>query len=171
VKKTIELISNLVVIAVGIAVLSAVGVRYTAKSPVPAMLKPGTHVPAVTGVDLSPKSQTVLLFIRKGCHYCEESLPFYQRMADQIRASNVSVGFVALFPEANTNEDASALLKSAGLDIPYRTGMDFARFGVAGTPTLILVDRTGSIQDSWIGKLPPEADAKVLRGVTKVARR
>jgi hypothetical protein len=41
-----------------------------------------------------------------------------------------------------------------------------SRLKVSGTPTLILVDRNGSVLGVWIGKLKPEAESAVLSAVT-----
>ncbi|HYG09298.1 MAG TPA: hypothetical protein VD835_04935, partial [Pyrinomonadaceae bacterium] len=37
-------------------------------------------------------------------------------------------------------------------------GAEYAR----ATPTLMIVDNSGSVVESWVGKLPPEKEAEVL---------
>jgi thioredoxin-related protein len=37
--------------------------------------------------------------------------------------------------------------------------------GVQGTPTLILVNQDGKVEQSWAGKLPPEQETEVLKRI------
>jgi len=38
---------------------------------------------------------------------------------------------------------------------------DFRRYGVYGTPTIILVDTQGKVRDFWIGKLTDQAKRRI----------
>jgi hypothetical protein len=37
-----------------------------------------------------------------------------------------------------------------------------SELGVPGTPSLLLVNQAGTVEDTWIGKLSPERETEVL---------
>ena len=39
--------------------------------------------------------------------------------------------------------------------------------GVSGTPTLILIDRDGTVRDSWVGKLSEAQATKVINQINE----
>src|SRR5690242_2897322 len=43
---------------------------------------------SVSGVEWAKNSHTLLLVLQKGCHFCTESAPFYQRLIKQTSARN-----------------------------------------------------------------------------------
>jgi len=52
---------------------------------------------AISGIDWSQSQQTLLLVLQKGCRYCEESVPFYQRLTKEI-SSQPKTRLIALLP-------------------------------------------------------------------------
>jgi hypothetical protein len=57
----------------------------------------GTRM-ALPGVDWSKNGQTLMLVLQKGCHFCTESAPFYQRLVKEA-AERGNVHFVAVLPQ------------------------------------------------------------------------
>jgi hypothetical protein len=114
----------------------------------------------VSGVDWSQSGTTLVLALQKGCHFCTESAGFYQRLAQQASGQK-GLRLVAVFPQSL--EEAKTYLDSLKVPIGDIKQSSLAGIGVNGTPTLILVDQQGVVQESWVGRLPPERESEVLR--------
>ena len=79
---------------------------------------------------------TLLLAVRKGCHFCEESMPFYRRIAALRDQHQIDTQLVAVFPDSEG--EARGVLKDAWLDsIGLASGVPLSRINVTGTPTLL----------------------------------
>jgi hypothetical protein len=126
---------------------------------------PDWRVPAGTkvslpGVDWSGNNQTLLLVLQKGCHFCSESAPFYQRLIRET-AGRGNIHLIAVLPQ--TSDESKKYLDDLGLAIGdiRQSGLD--SIGVHGTPTLILANAQGVVMNSWVGKLSADNEAEVLR--------
>lgn len=118
----------------------------------------GTQL-SVPGVSWADSNQTVVLALSDKCHYCTESAPFYQRLSRDL-SKRSDVRLVAVFPQ-----DVGAGKKYLdGLGVPVgqvvQAPLDSLR--VRGTPTLVIVDKNGTVTQSWVGKLSPERESEVL---------
>ena len=166
-RRHIETVSNVIVIVVGIVVLYTIGIRYLHTGALPEALKPGARLPDAQQAEIRDTPFTLLIFLRKGCHFCDESLPFYQRLGSALSSSGKKVKLLVLFP--NSDADDARILKEGGAEVAYSADVDFNRFNVSGTPTLIFVDRTGTIQNSWVGKIPVERERAVIATIVSTA--
>jgi len=163
--KRIELVANLAIIVVAI-LLGVVLVRnYLFRSPVP------TQAPATTGiqagtklslpsVDWNSSRQTLVMALSTKCHFCTESAPFYQRLAQEC-AGNRNVRLIAVFPQ--TSRESEEYLKGLALNVDDVKQSELGSLGVSGTPTLILLNNEGVVEDSWRGKLNGDREGEVLR--------
>jgi len=116
----------------------------------------------VPGVSWEEGDQTIVLALSDHCKYCTESAPFYQKLTREL-AERKNVRLVAVFPQ-----EASAGQKYlAGLGVPItevrQASLDSV--GVRGTPTLLIVDKSGAVKQSWVGRLSPEREAEVLNRI------
>jgi thioredoxin-related protein len=125
-----------------------------------AQLKGGDKF-SLSGIDWAKNKQTLVLLLQKGCHFCEESYPFYQRL---IKTDTAKAKLVAVLP--TPVEESQAYLKSFGVGSLEIRQTEIKNLGIRGTPTLVLVDEQGSIVDMWIGKLKPEDEEKVLEKIS-----
>lgn len=163
--KRIELLANIAIIVVALLICGVLAKRYllpsrpAIPSPEAVRAQPGTKL-SVPGLDWGRSDRTLLLVLSTGCSFCTESAPFYRRLAEQ-RAGRQDVRLVAVLPQGveearrylgGLNVAADEVLQSA-------TGAAYTR----ATPHLILVDRNGSVVESWVGRLPPEQEAEVVR--------
>lgn len=114
---------------------------------------------SMPGVDWSESNQTILLALSNKCHFCSESAPFYQRLTREL-AQRKDVRLVAVFPQET--EEAKRYLSDLAVPIADVRQGELASIGVRGTPTLIIVDRTGTIKQSWTGRLSAERESEVL---------
>lgn len=106
----------------------------------------------------SPQSKTLIMAMQTGCHFCNESMPFYRRLIEATKDKNIKL--VAVFP--SSVEESTAHLDSLGIKNLEVKQIPLANMQVRGTPTLILTNGNGEIINFWVGKLPPEKEAEVI---------
>ncbi len=106
----------------------------------------GDAVPAIAGLPYEAADRTVVLFVRSTCHYCTESAPCYRELVKG------GAKLVAISLEPKTSLDD--YLRAQGLAIESATVDRTAWPKLSGTPTMIVVDRTGHVVASWLGMLP-----------------
>ena len=127
--------------------------------------KPGEVVGSVENVDYGKANKTLLIVVRSGCEFCSASMPFYRRLAETTRDRNdVRVLIV-------TRDDtlvAGRYLGGYQLQLPVVTSIDVSRaLNIAATPTLILVNRTGTVKNVWVGQLSSGREKEVIRELFK----
>ena len=115
---------------------------------------------SLPGVDWSNNNQTLLLVLQKGCHFCTESAPFYQRLVRET-AGRENIHLIAVLPQ--TFDESKKYLDDLGVTIEEVKQAQLDSIGVYGTPTLILVNNQGVVITSWVGKLSADGEAEVLR--------
>jgi len=162
--KRVELLANIAIIVVAILLGGTLVYRYLRPaSPAPTsvervQVKPGTKL-SLSGVDWGKGDRTLLLVLSTTCRFCTESAPFYQRLAQE-KAKNGGVSLIAVLPQSIG--ESQKYLTGLGVSVDdIRQAPPDAVKAVA-TPTLIMVDRTGSVTQSWVGKLPAEKEVEVL---------
>jgi hypothetical protein len=129
-----------------------------ARTQAPVTIPAGTKIP-MTGVDWSKNGKTLLLVLQKGCHFCSESAPFYQRLVRET-SEHSGVQLIAALPQ-DVNE-GKQYLNDLGVQVNEVKQASLSSLGIMGTPTILLVDKNGVITDSWIGKLAPDGESSVL---------
>ena len=115
---------------------------------------------SLPGVDWSNNNQTLLLVLQRGCHFCTESAPFYQRLVRET-AGRENIHLIAVLPQ--TFDESKKYLDDLGVTIEEVKQAQLDSIGVYGTPTLILVNNQGVVITSWVGKLSADGEAEVLR--------
>jgi len=177
--KKLEVLTNIAVIATSLVVCTVLIKRYLIPSktqaaitsstsgsapslaPHQSSIVPGTRV-SLPSIDWSKSDHTILLALSTTCHFCSESAPFYQKLAQAKRAD---VRLVAVFPQSI--QDGSAYLQKLGVAVDEVAQSPLSAVGVSATPTLILVGTDGAIVDSWVGKLPANVAEEVTSRVSK----
>jgi hypothetical protein len=81
-KTKLEAIANVTVIVVALAVGYVVLGRYVAAYRTPRPIAAGDRLAAIPNLDWKQHRHTLVLALNTGCHFCEQSVPFYQRLAD-----------------------------------------------------------------------------------------
>lgn len=120
-----------------------------------AQIRRGTKL-SIPGADLSQSQRILLMVLSTTCHFCTESAPFYQRIA----AGHGATRLVAIMPQPVG--EAQNYLSQHGISVDEVRQVNLDAIGVRGTPTLILLDGTSSVLETWDGKLPPERESEVL---------
>lgn len=89
---------------------------------------------------------TLAIFLNDRCHACLASTADY-RSIGEVAEANSRVRVVGV-----VTHNAKEISDRLQLSFPVVQVDNFRRFGVNGTPTAILVDRTGNVKDFWVGK-------------------
>lgn len=159
--------SQVIVIAVGLVVILIVGRAYFPQSTLPRELRVGATIPLAADVAQAVHKPVLIVFMRDGCHFCEESLPFYVRLEHSKSIAAHAVTFIAVFPDPL--DRAEEMLRNANLNIPVRSGATLSSYGVRGTPTLVLTDSNGRIAHTWLGKLDASGEQSVMTALQRQA--
>jgi hypothetical protein len=161
-KSKIEAAANIIVIVLAVVVGSVfLKDRLSSVAPESNAVKTGDNLANLDGWDWGAHDQTLVLGLRRGCHFCEDSAPFYQRLiAQQQQGSTI----VAVFPD--TVDVVKEVVQSEGLRIHALAGVPLERLKIDATPTLLLVDRNGTVLNAWIGMLSPRQELEVMKATT-----
>jgi len=132
------------------------------RPPNEATTKPGPSAGAqvsLQGVNWGDSTKSVVLALSDQCHFCSESAPFYQRLTTEL-AQRGDIKLIAVFPQQVG--DSKQYLTKLGVPISDVRQATLDSLGVRGTPTLIIVDKNGKVQQSWVGRLSPDKESEVL---------
>jgi len=113
----------------------------------------------VPGASWKHSRMNLVIALRSDCPYCAASLPLYRKISDLARSSNKDVSVVAVSSESPATVKNFLSKAQVRLDGVYQS--DLAPLGIPGTPTIVVVDHEGIIQQLFVGELP-EARQKVL---------
>lgn len=164
--KYLEVTSSVAVLVVAMALLGAiVSARWA--GPEKAKFEDGLQRGQVLGrlpsVDYGAVPQTLVLVLSTKCNYCQESLPFYKRLLGEQQRAGQRTRMVALFPNPTTEVEQYKQQNQFHIDsVPE---LNYSTLNVTGTPTLILVDSTGSVLDFWVGMLSKDDEQQLIEAV------
>ena len=130
-------------------------------SPPPATIDVGNKVD-LPAVDWSSHEKTVVMVLREGCHFCSASAPFYKKLV-QAADKAPGVHLMAVLPQ--DVPEAKKYLDTLGVPVGDIQHGDLGTLKIAGTPTLLLVDRTGVVKKVWVGQLDGQGEAEVMSTV------
>ncbi|HEV2828129.1 MAG TPA: hypothetical protein VGW76_11055 [Pyrinomonadaceae bacterium] len=163
----LETYTSIAVLLVAIASLSSLAINYFGTQQ-PTILRPGLErgmvLAPIPTIDYGHSKQTLLIALNTNCSYCSESLPFYRKLVLANGLSNDSLHIVAVFP--NKAEEVARYAKENDLLLDTITDLELSRFKISGTPTMILVNDSGEVNDFWIGKLPDTEADQLIRSLT-----
>jgi hypothetical protein len=163
-KDKVDLLANLSIITVAVLLCVVLVKSYVLQPPVEKSSAPsetwkgtkrGDPI-TLPGIDWQKNRRTLLFALSTSCHFCTQSGPFYQRIVKE----RGDIRLVALVPQAE--EVGRIYLKSIGVAIDDVRQASLNSLGLSGTPTLILVDSSGSVTDVWVGALSPRKEDEVI---------
>jgi hypothetical protein len=161
--RRIELIANVCIIAVALVICAALVKRFLLKSPSTASPAPGVATGTkitLPDVDWAKNGKTLLLVLSTGCKFCSASAPFYQHLASNAMSQQQGAKLIAVLPQGV--EQSREYLKSLNVTIDDVKQASPPALGVRATPTLILVNNTGLVTDTWVGQLSADKEAEVF---------
>jgi len=127
----------------------------------PAAISQGTRL-SVDGVDWGSTSKTIVLALSSKCQFCTESAPFYQRLATALNERK-DVRLIAVFPQDVS--EGKKYLEDLKVPVTEVKQAYLSTMGVRGTPTLIIVNSSGVVEESWVGRLTAEKQTEVLNHI------
>jgi peroxiredoxin len=116
--------------------------------------KVGDDIGVIEGLDFSTAPQTLLMYVRSTCGFCTKSMPFYQRLLEESRSSDVRIVAVGSEEQETIND----YLVSHGVRVHGVVSVTAGAIRSPGTPTLILVNREGKVEKVWQGQLMRKAE-------------
>lgn len=165
IKGTIEVVANLSIIAVAVLFCVVLVKSYVLPAPVPQFadstpeiskgIKRGDAI-TLPEIDWQKNGKTLLMALSTTCHFCTKSGPFYQRLAKE----HGDARLVALVPQST--EEGQSYLRQLHVDVDDVRQASLGQLGVSGTPTLILVNGSGVVDDVWVGALAPDKENEVI---------
>lgn len=160
-KAKLEAIANVAVILVALAVGYVVLMRYVAPAHTPRSVSAGDLLPAIPSLDWGQRRHTLVLALNTGCHFCELSVPLYQKLAIAQQPIREDLEVVAVFP--NDLDMVRRFMTRENLRIRSVSAVPLDRLRVEATPTIILVNSSGRVERSWVGTLTSRQELDVLQ--------
>jgi hypothetical protein len=162
INRRIELAANVVIVLAGVFL----GCRlffpkllsHDARN-VPDTISLGTKF-ALGPADSTSHAMTLVLALRQGCRFCAESASFYKRLT-QLAGDSKRLHLMVVLPQDPSQ--GRKYLKDLDIDIGDVQRGEFAALNIAYTPTLLLLDRKGSVRRIWVGKLSERRESEVLQ--------
>jgi thioredoxin-related protein len=158
--------SDIVFIATCVVLLTVTVLEYARRRAPLESRRPQAREDVTTGLNVpiqalgaASAARTALVVISPSCIYCQRSLPFYARLLEAAKKSRgkVRVAFASL----QSPQKTAPFFKGSGLN-PDMIVLPL-EVPVAGTPTLLVFDRSGTVISRWIGQLSPDQETKALR--------
>jgi len=117
----------------------------------------------VSGLSFPRPRASVLLVISTQCHFYQDSLPFYRSLSNNLEGK---ADLLAVLPQPQP--EAAAYLKAAQVNLAQLATAPPSQLGVSGTPTMLLLDGGGKVQEVWIGRLDETKQAQVRSRLAKL---
>ncbi len=111
----------------------------------------------ISGFDPAGTQVNALVFLRTGCTFCEKSMPFYRRISQLTSTGKVKV---VTFFEHDDLEVSEYMERFQLVDVEINRE-DFNSLGIKGTPTFVLLDQSGKVLKSSIGKLSDKGEQEI----------
>ncbi len=156
--KRLETAANVSVIIAAVVLVAFLGrqeFQRHAESIKPATALVGQTI-TLSGVQFGQQSKTLVLAISTNCHFCRDSEPFYK---DLVARSQGRVKIVAVLPESL--DEAEPYIRRTIAPSIQVVSSRLDSIGVTGTPTLMLIDSSGKVQQAWVGKLDDKGRQQV----------
>lgn len=166
INQKVELAANCLIVVVALLLIGVLVQRYFFSSANPdqaaARVQPtvGKKI-NLENFDFSAQPKTVVLALQTTCKYCNESAPFYKRLIESTKDKPVK--YVAVFP--TPVEESAKHLQELGITGVEVRQTPINQIDVSGTPTLILTNANGEVEQFWLGKLPADKESDVINKI------
>lgn len=114
------------------------------------------------------RTATLLLVVAPGCHFCSESMPFYQRLIGMRTGSGGDLGILAVMPSVAA--EAKEYLSENHLNVDGIVSTSLPKVGLQATPTLVLLDGSRRVSAAWVGLLDARQQDVVVQKLRELGR-
>lgn len=155
---------NLAILATCGLVAAAVMTRLGSAVPVsqaPSVLqlKAGDQAERLPGIAYEDASASVLLYLRSTCRFCTESMPLYRRLRE---LTNPMSGLQLVAVGSESEQELNSYLAEHDLQVDRVVSFNGV---VQSTPTVVLVDHSGTVTEVWLGVQQDEAAERLLQTI------
>jgi hypothetical protein len=154
IKGLLEIASDVaVVVLASVVLLSVLRQHFSAPRPMTVDARHFIHPRAGNQALLwyGRAEMSVLLLLNSRCPACLEGVNEYITLSRLLAERDADVQAFGIFQDESP--DRVEKYRGLGFPFPIRQVTDFRRYSVSGTPTIVVVDRIGTIRDFWIGKV------------------
>jgi hypothetical protein len=114
----------------------------------------------LAGVDWQAAPLTVLLHLSSTCHFCNESMSFYRTLAETHQRQGFRTALIVSSPDPVSVMEDHLAQERVAVDRVVHDRLD--SIGVAGTPTVLIVDSRGVVRRTFGGKLDASREKELL---------
>jgi len=118
---------------------------------------------ALKNVEWQANEKSLGFAVFTTCHFCTESAGFYRRLVEECKQQHVRT--IAVLPQPFA--ESEAYLKGEGVTVDEIRQATLPDLEISGTPTLLLLDRSGLVKQVWLGKLQAEREGDVVAALAK----
>jgi thioredoxin-related protein len=167
-KTTLDTIANIAIILVcAIAAFVLIRNQFFPAAPQrppgsPPQVEKGERFDQLKGVVPAGTNRALVVALAPGCHYCNESMPFYKQLIDERNKKSSPVKVIAAVRSEQEKAEEAQKFAGVGTQPDSMVQIDFSKIKVPGTPTLLLVDNNGKVLDVWVGMLDESKQKDVL---------
>lgn len=136
-----------------------------AGGPRPPEIEAGEKHAALGQVVPAGSERALVVALAPGCHFCDESMPFYKRLVDERNQKGSNVKVIAAVSQEEAKAPEQEKLTAAGVTPDGLVVLDFNTVKLRGTPTILLVDNQGEVHDVWVGKQPASGEEEILEAL------
>jgi hypothetical protein len=160
--KKLEVCTNIAIIVVAILLSAVLIKKYILDDRTPIIPSNKTSLVgtklSLSSIDFSQANRTILLALNTGCVFCTASAPFYQKLTQS--ASNSPIKLIAIMPQ--DIDTSTKYLNDLHVSPHQIVQIPLGTIGVTGTPTILVVDKSGLVLKAWRGKLTSTQESEVL---------
>ncbi len=165
-KNKVEVAANVIVIVLAVVIGSVfLTDRFASRGPGTNEVKVGDQLAGLRAYNWKAHDRTLVLALRNGCHFCEDSMPFYRELAKLEQLNQIGAHLVAVFPDDPAV--VRQVVETQQLTIEVVAGFELGQVKVQATPTVMLVDEQGRVSKVWMGELPAAEEAEVIAAISK----
>lgn len=119
---------------------------------------------SVPGLNFQVSERTLLIVASSRCRYCTNSMPFYRRLSalDSRQRGHFRLILIGSEPA----DVLRGYIDESNLEVDAVLSVESASNPSSVTPTLILVDRTGTVRSVWRGQQSQSGEESIVRAVS-----
>lgn len=160
INKKIETSANIliIVLAVILSVILAQKFFFKPATEKVELIKAGEKI-LLPDLNSSQTEKSILIALNPDCPFCTASAPFYRSVKESI-AQNGEVRLIGLFsPEVTNDKD---YVEKLGVNFDAIRKVSFDTLKIPSTPTIVVVNKEGTVLSVWRGKLSSEKEQEFL---------